>query len=173
MRVYVFGTDRDSCISLANTLNEGGISAIIGAETSSSAVAAELEKSFDYAIMVSGNPIKAAIEANRTPMVRAAACHSQRILRSAIESGSNLLIFDSDWERSIRPAEALGRAGGPAAEREQPPRPATVQQRGQKRRERPKERAAEPERDNENYDDERGPREDGIMGRIRYAFGIE
>src|SRR5579864_597625 len=101
MRIYVFGDDRDVSIELANRLNESGVSAIIGNNSDIAHIASKVGRDFDYAIMISDNPIEASIAANKEPKIKAAVCYSQKIIKNALNSRVNMLILDQNTVDAI------------------------------------------------------------------------
>lgn len=181
MKVYVFGGEKDMCIDLANQLNGSGVSALIGkSEDDLKDIAGKLGKNFDCAIMISDDPIKTVVQANRDSRIRAAACYSQKSLKSAASESINLFILDSDSADKLdfsvlsggmaaptqqplqrEPARELFRAPAPAPK----PKPIFKEQPVKKEQKKP-----QPEREEE--DDSPRPQRDGISGKLKEIFGI-
>jgi hypothetical protein len=182
LKVYVFGGQKDACIDLANQLNGSGASALIGKEEEDlKEIAGKMGKNFDCAIMVSDDPIKTVVQANRDSRIRAAACYTQKSLKSAASESINLFILDSD---SVDKLDFSALAGGASqAPTQQPlqreqarepfritlpaPKPKPVQKEQQVKKE-PK--RVQPAREEEE-DSPTAPRS-GISGRIKDIFGI-
>ncbi len=139
MKVYVFGGSKDDCIELANQINGSGATALIGKDGEDLRdISGKLGRGIDCAIMISDDPIKTSVEANRDSKVRAAVCYNQKSLKSASSEDVNLFILESEAidrldfsvlaggssatqsERTERP-ERAERAERPAAVRESGP----------------------------------------------------
>ena len=114
MRVYIFGEDKESCIDLANMLNERGGKAIIGNTIEFEELARRIGKEFDCAIFVSNNPDEDVIEANRERKIRAVVCYNQRGMRDGMKAKANLFILDGREDTLPNPAALLIKAAGAA-----------------------------------------------------------
>jgi hypothetical protein len=167
MHVYVFGDDKDNCIELANRLNGNGISTIIGKVQDIQTVSAKIGKEFDYAIMVSDNPIDAAANANKVPRIKAAACYNQKILRNAINTKVNLFVVDQESLDSINLEGVLAEGKTAIQQPEQQKRDLVAQPKIIKK---PQKRQEEDEDVDE--EDSQEPRS-GIRGKLKDIFGIE
>jgi hypothetical protein len=109
MKVYVFGHDKGACIDLANQLNEKGASAIIAKdEEGLREVAGRIGKAFERAVMVSTDPIRDSVSANRDTRVRAAVCYNQKTLKAAASVDINLFILESDANERLDLSDILG-----------------------------------------------------------------
>ena len=160
MKVYVFGGDKDACIELANQLNSSGASAIIAKEGDAlKDVAGRIGKAFDRAVMVSEDPIRDSITANRDVRVKAAVCSNQKSLKAAASADVNLFILEKDAYDRLDLTDILGAASRqqPIREREEPPK------REQKRQPPPPEPRQQEQRES---------RGGGVGSRLKNIFGI-
>jgi hypothetical protein len=195
MKVYVFGDQKDACIELANQLNGSGASALIGREEEDlKDIAGRIGRNFDFAIMVSDDPIKAAVQANRDSRLRAAACYNQKSLRSAAGERINLFILDPESVEKLDFSALVGRSQS-AAEEEDPDeedpqgpglfrsvakaisptqKPAEKEAPAEKQpKEKPARKAQKKALREDDADDEPSSPRDGISGRLKDIFGIE
>ena len=126
--------------------------------------------------MVSDDPIKAAIQANRDNRLRAAACYNQKSLKSAATESINLFILDQESVDKLDFSTIVGGDAAEPASQKEAARPAfkmpSFSRRQQKsaQKEQPAKKSQKrsaPEPD----EDESAPR-DGISGRIKDIFGI-
>jgi hypothetical protein len=180
MRVYVFGGDKERCIHVANKLNEGGGTAIIGEQIEFRELASKIGREFDCAVFVSENPVEATIDANREGKIRAAACYNQRSIDAAVGARTNLFIVDRNSKdlpnlSPLLSSSKLRERAGSRTEKQEPPirqKEEKPKVRGEKEDE-PEEMEGEEEED--EGDEERRPRRkgEGIGGRIKDIFGIE
>ena len=130
--------------------------------------------------MLSDDPIKAAVQANRDPRIRAAACYNQKALGSAATESINLFILDSEASERLDLSVITGAASYTAVAAVAPrqkPLQKEVEREREKERERPQKkeqrRRPAPEPDEGEADVEPGARESGLKGRIWDLFGIE
>jgi hypothetical protein len=187
MKVYVFGGDRDACIELANQLNESGASAIIAAPGEElKNVAGRIGKAFDRAVMVSDDPIRDSISANRDARVKAAPCYSQKVLKSAASSDVNLFILEKDACDRLDVSDILGSpasARQPPAQKERKEERREDRERKEEKERAEKERREEPQRREQKRqqpDPEPIPEDEGrergkgggVGGKLKDIFGI-
>jgi hypothetical protein len=97
LKVYVFGGSKDDCIELANQLNGSGATALIGKDGEDiKDISGRLGRGIDCAVMISDDPIKTSVQANRDSKIRAAVCYNQKSLKSASSEDVNLFILEAD-----------------------------------------------------------------------------
>jgi len=175
MKVYVFGQDKDACIELANQLNEKGAAALIAKETEGlKDVAARIGKAFDRAVMVSADPIRDSVIANRDTRVRAAICYNQKTLKAAANAEINLFILESDAHERLDISDILGnpspKQAQPVQKTKEVPTPLSKKV-DQKKQSQPA--PAAPSAPKPRPDDD-SPRSGGGVGsRLKDIFGIE
>jgi hypothetical protein len=189
MKVYVFGGDRDTCIELANQLNDSGVTALIGKiDDDPREVSGKIGRGVDAAIMLSNDPIKASVQANRDPKIRAAVCYNQKSLKAAAGEDVNMFILEPDSLERLD-FSAISSAPSPQAERTPPPQrfqerpakepirpPAAVAQAPRfKPQPPPKPEQKKMVKDISDEEDDDAPRspKSGIKGKLRDIFGIE
>ncbi len=178
MKVYVFGNDKDACIELANQLNDNGASAHIAKEGEGlREVASRIGKLFDVAVMVSADPIKDSITANRDSKVRAAVCYNQKALKAAANAEVNLFILEPDAQDKLDISDILANASQgkqPAVqkekerEREREEQPTKKEQKRQQPPPEPKTRPKDDDDDSPAHNSS-----GGVGGKIKDLFGIE
>ena len=193
MKVCVFGDDRNDCIEIANRLNDRGVTALIGGEVELKEIVGKVGRGFDCAILLSDDPIKAAVQANRDPRIRAAACYDQKSLRTAASDNVNMLIMEPESMNRLDFSIIAGRSTRQAEEPEEPDAPAPGPGRGilkafasmapkprQPVAEEPERRPPkEVEKPQKKREQKRPAAEDdqdegeGFAGRIKDIFGIE
>ncbi len=188
MRVYVFGGEKDELIELANSLNESGATALIGKDGDTlSDVASKIGRSFDCAIMVTEDPIKASVQANRDSKLRAAPCYDQKALKASVAEDINLFILEPSASKRLDVSVISG--GASRAPERAPMREdegighgilkavssAMPQPKPQKEAERP--RPSKKEQKRAPPEEEEPPRksrhDEGMKGRLKDIFGIE
>lgn len=184
MKIYVFGGEKDACIELANQLNASGSTALIGSNEDPRDVSSKIGKSIDCAVMISEDPIKTVVEANRDPRIRAAVCYNQKTLKAAASEDVNMFILEPEM---IEKLDFTVLSGGGSKEAFVPPKPSAPKSGGlfggaskptvsspkqkplQEERQPAKKKAVPPEED-------AAPRRKGggdIKDRIKDIFGIE
>ena len=99
MRVYLASEGRGPGIKLANIINSSGSTCIIGDVDSDDYRALikgirDSADDFDLSILVSRNPMAAAMEANRTAGLRASVCKDPEDAAEAMEAKANLIVLD-------------------------------------------------------------------------------
>jgi hypothetical protein len=193
MRIYVFGDDKELCISMANELNEHRGRAIIGSSMDFAELAPRMGKDIDCAIYITDNPPKAVIEANRDRRIRAVVCYNQRNISDGMRAKANLFVFDKNSRELPNPSALLSGAKlDDAVERRAAPQMAKekrivvekssiaskgagmfdkVRQRFLDDRKAKEEDGVEESSEYEEEEDVK-PGE-GIQGRIKYIFGID
>ncbi|MDE1865454.1 MAG: hypothetical protein KGH94_02335 [Candidatus Micrarchaeota archaeon] len=192
MRIYVFGGSRDDCIELANRLNGSGVTALIGkGEEEPRDIAGMIGKSVDCAMMISEDPIRSSVQANRDPKIRAAVCYNQKSLKSAAAEAVNMFIMEPDsLERldfsvlgggkpaSPLPDNAIATPAGPGLfksvtnailPREKPAKA----EREPEPREKPEKRVQRKQQEDDQEDEPHRSAGSGLGGRIKDIFGIE
>jgi hypothetical protein len=192
MRVYVFGGARDELIELANQLNESGATALIGKEGDGmSDVSSKIGRNFDCAVMVSEDPIKDSIQANRDSKLRAAPCYDQRSLTASAKEDINLFIIDQPAAQRLDLSIIARGSSNQAAPDRETSRDRPVINKGifksvgsaaaskpqKEQPEKPQKKAKEQKRPELEDEEDEGPAHkrsgDGLKGRIRDIFGIE
>lgn len=100
MKVYLASDQKELCIRLANIINRSGNTCIMSDEDSEDymTLLKDVRSSmsgYDISILISKEPMKASIEANRMGGIRATVCKDTEDAEAAIEAKSNLIILDS------------------------------------------------------------------------------
>ena len=100
MKVYLASDQKELCIRLANVINRSGNTCIMSDQDSEDYM--DLLKDvrgsmsgYDISILISKEPMRASIEANRMGGVRAAVCKDTEDAAAAIDAKSNLIILDA------------------------------------------------------------------------------
>ena len=99
MRVYLASESVVSGVKLANIINSSGntcIIGVLGVDDSKELIRDVKDSSdrFDLSVIVSRNPVAAAMEANRVSGIRASACKDADDVDEAIAAQANLIVFD-------------------------------------------------------------------------------
>lgn len=100
MKVYLASDQKELYIRIANIISRSGSTCIMSDEDSDDymALLKDVRSSmsgYDISILISKEPMKASIEANRMGGVRAAVCKDTEDAQAAIEAKSNLIILDA------------------------------------------------------------------------------
>ncbi|HUY70520.1 MAG TPA: hypothetical protein VMV00_03055 [Candidatus Baltobacteraceae bacterium] len=185
MKIYLISENKDMEIAMANAISKANHSPIMselsyGDYNDMIDEAIDNVKSgYDLMLMFASDSINACIEANKTGKLRAVVCSTQEDAARAKKAGVNLVIIDGDANKT----EAYGVIRGllsataqqPTKKEPEKQQPAAKplfkmpqMQRGQRVEE---EEGEEPE---EEEDDAPPPKkEDGIVGKIKYHFGLD
>ena len=185
MRIYVISDNKDKEIALANAIAKANHSPIMS-ELSSDDYNEMIDEAIDNAksgydimVMLSADSVDACIEANKTGKLRAIVCSTAEDAAKARRAGVNLVVIDSSSTRAdignvargiLSPATASAQ---PAQKRELVEKPAPKPMFGgvmKKKEQRPKE---EPEEEEEEEEEPAPPKGGGIIGKIKYTFGLE
>lgn len=100
MKVYLVSDQKELYIRVANIISRSGSTCIMSDEDSDDylALLKDVRSSmsgYDISILISREPMKASIEANRMGGVRAAVCKDTEDAQAAMEASSNLIILDA------------------------------------------------------------------------------
>ena len=203
MKAYILSEGSPHGIALANIINSTNNTAIIGnpeAEGYSELIdeaVESLNSGYDFSVLISKKPIEASIAANRANKLRAVVCRSQADSARARRAKANLIILD-DTEFSKTSAASImrgwfGSSTESADEEQEPPEPRTSASgagnsvlgvlnsgigiiKGRNRQKigiEHKKTDKEENKEGDEEEDTKRPKNGGIIGSIKYIFGIE
>lgn len=183
MKIYVLSENKEKEIAISNMLAKANHSPIIS-EVSSDDYNELIEDAIDNAksgyelmVMVSSDSVDACIEANKSGKLRALVCSTAEDAARARKAGVNLIIIDNSATKTdsynvIR--GWLGSAAGPAPKREYAEKQSSLSKITRimpQRKEKEKEAEKEPEPEEEEMEPPK--KGTGIIGKIKYTFGVE
>ncbi|HVC58477.1 MAG TPA: hypothetical protein VND15_03315 [Candidatus Acidoferrales bacterium] len=183
MKIYLISDNKAMEIAMANAIAKANHSPIMSElsygdynDMIDEAID-NLKSGYDLMLMFASDSINACIEANKTGKLRAVVCSTQEDAARAKKAGVNLVIIDGDANKT----EAYGVIRGllSATVQQSPKKEAEKQQPASKplfkmpmqRRQQAEEEEEEPEEE----EDEGTPpkKESGIVGKIKYHFGLD
>ena len=180
MKVYVLSENKEKEIAIANMMAKANHSPIIS-EVSSDDYNELIEDAignaksgYDLMVMVSSDSVDACIEANKSGKLRALVCSTAEDAARARKAGVNLIIIDNSTTKTDSYNVIRGWISGtaPAQKREYAEKQQSSLSKIAKMM--PQKKEAEKEPKQEEEEDMPPPKkESGIIGKIKYTFGVE
>ncbi|MDE1810423.1 MAG: RpiB/LacA/LacB family sugar-phosphate isomerase [Candidatus Micrarchaeota archaeon] len=180
MKIYLISDNKDKEIALANAIAKANHSPIMS-ELSTDDYKEMVDEAIDNAksgydlmVMVSSDSVDACIEANKSGKLRALVCSTAEDAARARKAGVNLIIIDNSTTKTDSYNVIRGWMGGtaPAQKKEYVEKQQSSLSKITKIM--PQKKEAEKEPEPEEEEDMPPPKkETGIIGKIKYTFGVE
>ena len=135
-------------------------------------MAGRIGKAFERAVMVSADPIRDSVSANRDTRVRAAVCYNQKTLKAAASADINLFILEPDANDRLDLSDILSTSVQKQQQPLQKTREPTPQPKKEKEQRKQQAPAPQPEPRDRSSDNSKGGG-GGVGSRLKDIFGIE
>ena len=182
MKVYVLSENKEKEIAIANMIAKANHSPIISEVSSddySELVGDAIDNAksgYDLMVMVSSESVDACIEANKSGKLMALVCSTAEDAARARKAGVNLIVIDNSTTKTDSYNVIRGWMGGTpqsAPKKEYVEKQQSSLSKIAKMVPQKKEAEKEPEPEEEVDDMPPPKKESGIIGKIKYTFGVD